>query len=329
MSDQPRAIVIREYGDSDVLGLENVIVPPPGPDQLRLRQVAIGVNYHDVYVRSGLYRTLALPGIPGLEAVGVVEALGDGVTGFSIGERVAYLQSGYGAYASERIVDAVNCVPLPNGIADTTAAAVFLKGVTATILAELVHPVRSGETVLVHAAAGGVGSLLTQWAAHLGARVIGTVGSAVKAALAVEFGCTHVVNYNEDDFAARVMQLTGGRGVDVVYDAVGRDTFAGSLAVLAVCGHLVNYGQSSGPVAPLEMTALAPRSLTISRPAYAHYVREPGELRRVAARLFKGIEAGILSVPRFEALSLGSAAQAHARLEKREGPFVLAVDLPD
>ncbi|MEQ9122190.1 MAG: quinone oxidoreductase, partial [Alphaproteobacteria bacterium] len=241
------AIVMRTPGGPEVLRLEQVEVGAPGPGQVRLEQTAIGVNFHDCYVRSGLYRTLALPGVPGLEAAGVVTDIGAGVAVFAPGDRVTYFTSGYGGYANARTIDASLLVKVPDGVDDRMAAAVLLKGLTVRMLIADVHPIGPGMTILVHAAAGGVGLLLCQWAARLGARVIGTAGSAEKAALARAAGCDAVVLYREEDFVARVMALTDGRGVEVAYDSVGRDTFTGSLDCLAERGHLVNFGQASGP----------------------------------------------------------------------------------
>jgi len=318
-----QAIIIHEYGGPEVLKLEPFEAGAPGPGQLRLRQTAVGVNYHDVYVRSGLYRTLQLPGTPGLEGVGVVEAVGPGVDGFAPGDRVGYLDSSYGAYATEKLVRADLAVRLPQAIDDALAASVLLKGITASVLVQQVHPVAAGETVLVHAAAGGVGRLLAEWAAHLGARVIGTAGSAEKAALARRRGCSEVILYREQDFVARVRELTDGQGANVVFDAVGRDTFDGSLQSLALRGHLVNYGQASGPIPPFEISRLAPKSATITRPGYGHYVNSPARLRSTADGLFQAIAEGTLTPETAQAVPLAEAARAHAALERREGPFIL------
>ena len=321
-----RAIVIREYGGPEALRMEDVAVPAPGPGQLRLRQTAVGVNYHDIYVRSGLYRTLALPGIPGLEGTGVVEAVGEGVTEFAPGDRVGYIQAGYGAYAEERIVTADSCVRLPDAIEDTVAAALLLKGVTGAVLVRDVHPVHAGEVVLVHAAAGGVGHLLAQWAKRLGARVIGTAGSPEKANAARRYGCDEVILYRETDFAEGVLELTGGKGADVVYDAVGRDTFDGSLKALALRGHLVIYGQASGPIPPFDIARLAPKSASITRPGYSHYMPTPKAFREVATRFFEELSAGRLRAEPATVLPLDQAEAAHRALENRAaGPFVLSV----
>jgi NADPH2:quinone reductase len=241
-----RAIVLREPGPPEVLKVESVEVGAPAAGQIRLRQTYVSVNFHDCYVRSGLYKTLPLPGIPGLEGVGVVEAVGPGVTAFREGDRVAYFTGAYGGYAEARLIDANLPVRIPDDLDDRTIAASWLRGLTAQMLAYSVFPIRAGQTVLIHAAAGGVGRLLSQLAHHLGATVIGTVGSPEKAELARQAGCDHTILYRQENFVDRVREITAGRGVDVAYDSVGKDTFLGSLDVLAKRGHLCNFGQSSG-----------------------------------------------------------------------------------
>lgn len=319
-----QAIVLRELGEPGVLKLEDVECGDPGPGQIRVRAAAAGVNFHDVYVRSGSYQTLNLPGIPGLEGVGRVEAVGAGVSDFTIGDRVAWMDQGYGGYAQWKVIDTAIAVPVPDAVDDVTAAAIYLKGLTAHALAAGVHPIAAGEKVLVHASAGGVGRLLAQMAKARGAYVIGTAGSPEKAALAQDAGCDAVILYREEDVAERVMELTGGTGVDVAYDAVGRDTFDGSLAALALRGHLVNYGQSSGPIPPFEISRLAPRSASISRPFVWAYVATPDALRAAAAALFGAIAGEALKVEIGGTFALADAAKAHAALEAREnGPFVL------
>ena len=319
------AVFLREHGGPEVLRLEPVAVGPPGPGELRLRQTAVGVNFHDVYVRSGLYRTLALPGIPGIEAVGMVEEVGPGVRGFAPGDRVGYTTSAYGAYASERLLPADLALRLPDGLDDRLAAAVLLKGLTAEMLLHRVRRVRPGEWLLVHAAAGGVGQLLCRWASHLGARVIGTAGGPEKAEVAREAGCEEVILYREQEFAGRVREITDGRGGDAVYDSVGRDTFEGSLDCLAPRGHLVNFGQSSGPVPPFDVSRLAARSATLSRPVVFHYAAGREALDAMAATLFEALADGVLRPEPGRAFPLAEAAAAHAELESRRtvGPLVL------
>lgn len=322
--EKTSAIMVGAYGGPEMLQLHNVPLPPTGAGQLRIRHTAIGVNYHDIYVRSGLYRRFPLPLIPGLEAAGVVEEVGGDVDGFAAGDRIAYLDTDYGAYSAQRLLPASLALKLPDAISDDLAATVLLKGLTAAILVLRVHPIRQQNIILVHAAAGGVGRMLVQWAAHLGAHVIGTVGSAEKAASAAAAGCRDVILYNETDFTARVMELTNGRGVDVVYDAVGRDTFDGSLGSLAMRGHLVNYGQASGSIEPFDLSRLAAKSATISRPAYAHYVDTRPALEEMAETLWRAIDEGILHVEAGHAYPLAEAARAHDALERRvAGPLIL------
>lgn len=324
MTRSGTAIVLRRHGGPEVLEPEDVVCGAPGPGQLLIRQRAAGVNFHDVYVRSGSYQTLKLPGIPGLEGVGTVEAVGEGVTNFAPGQRVAWMDGGYGGYATWKVVAAAAAVPVPDAVDDLTAAAVYLKGLTAHALATGVHPLREGERVLVQAAAGGVGRLLAQMARARGCFVIGTAGSPEKAAIAREAGCDEVVLYRDEDVAARVLALTGGMGVDVAYDAVGRDTFDGSLASLAMRGHLVNYGQASGPIPPFEISRLASRSASLTRPFVWAYVDTPETLRAAAASLFGAIAGGRLRAEIGEVFPLAEAARAHAALEaRRNGPFVL------
>ena len=315
-----QAIVLREFGGPNALRLEPIELGDPGPGELRIRQTAVGVNFHDVYVRSGLYRTLALPGIPGIEAAGVVEAVGPDVTGFAAGDRIAYVTSRYGAYASHRILPAELAIHLPPGMDDRIAATALLKGLTAEMLVRQVHAIQPGETVLVHAAAGGVGRLLCQWASHLGATVIGTAGSEARADLARSMGCHHTILYRQENFVDRVREITGGRGVDVAYDSVGKDTFLGSLDCLAIRGHLVNFGQSSGSVEPFEVSRLAARSNSLTRPIVFHYFAKRPALERMAAALFDVMARGVLTVEPGMGYPLADAAAAHAALEAREAP---------
>ncbi len=319
------AIMLREHGGPEVLRAEAVEVGDPGPGELRLRQTAIGVNFHDCYVRSGLYRTLALPGIPGIEGAGIVDAVGAGVAGFAPGDRVAYMTNLYGCYASHRILPASLALKLPEGVSDVLAASTLLKGLTAEMLVRQVHAVKAGETILVQAAAGGVGRLLCQWAASLGATVIGTAGGPAKCAIARAAGCAHVIDYRSEDFVARVKEITGGRGVAVAYDSVGRDTFDGSLECLAVRGHLVNFGQSSGPIPPFEIARLMQKSNTLTRPAVFHFAAERASLEAMAAALFGVLTSGAVKAEAGVTMPLAEAGRAHALLESRaaESPLVL------
>lgn len=313
----PKAMIMHEAGGPDVLRLEDITVGEPGPGQVRLRQTAIGVNFHDIYVRSGLYQTLTLPGIPGLEAAGVVEAVGEGVTAFAAGDRVAYTSGNYGAYADQRLIDAGRLVRLPDDIDDVLVAGMMVRGLTARILLTDVFPVREGSIILVQAAAGGVGQLLCQWARHLGATVIGTVGSQDKAERARRHGCHHVILYREQNVVDTVKQLTDGRGVDVAYDSVGKDTFYDSLACLAPRGHLVNFGQSSGPVEPLAMPRLAAGSFTVVRPMLGHYTADPADRDAAADAFFQALRDGILTPDDPVRYALQDVGQAHDDMEAR------------
>lgn len=321
------AIVLAEHGGPEVLRLARVEVGAPGPGEIRLRQTAVGVNYHDIYVRTGLYRTMALPGVPGIEAAGIVDAIGPGVYGLSVGDRVGYVTGSYGGYAQERLLDASLALRLPDGLGDEAAAAVLVKGLTACMLLRHVHPVRAGETILVHAAAGGVGQLLCAWGAALGARVIGTAGSAEKAAVARAAGAAEVILYRETDFVAAVRDLTGGEGVAAAYDSVGADTFLGSLDCLGWQGKLVNFGQASGPVAPFAPSLLAARSASVHRPILFHYLRDRAALDAMAGPLFEALVAGVVRPVVGAVLGLAEAGRAQAMLEGRvtTGSVVLRV----
>jgi NADPH:quinone reductase-like Zn-dependent oxidoreductase len=311
------AIVVTAHGGADRLSWQEVAVPPPGPGQVRLRHTAIGVNYIDIYCRTGYFDLLEPPGVPGMEAAGVILDIGEGAADFAPGDRVAYACPPLGAYSALRTMDAALLVRLPDDIDDRTAAAALLKGMSAEFLLHRVHALREAETVLVHAAAGGVGQLLSQWASALGATVIGTVGSAAKAPIAREAGCAHVIVYTEEDFAARVLEITGGRGADVVYDAVGRDTFGKSYEALSNCGHLVSFGQASGPIAPIDIADYAGKSATVSRPNFGHYTDTPEKRRAITGNLFRALRTGILRVNTGLVLPLREAAEAHRALESR------------
>ena len=301
-----------------MLQLEQLPLRPPGFGELLLRQTAIGVNFHDCYVRSGLYRTLPLPGTPGLEACGVVEAVGDGVTGFTAGDRVAYATEQYGAYAQMRCLAASLAVKVPDAVTDQAAASLMVKGLTAAVLLHQVHRVTSGCVIVVHAAAGGVGKLLSQWSAHLGAVVIGTVGSEAKEAVAAANGCRHVINYAHADFADEVKRLTDGRGADVVYDSVGKDTFTRSLDCLRPFGMLVSFGQSSGAVPPFDLLTLSAKgSLYVTRPTINTYVADRARYIAMADELFAVVASGAVQIDVRQRYPLAEAARAHADLEAR------------
>jgi len=310
-----KAIVVRQYGGAEELKLEDVEVGEPGPGQVRLRQGAIGVNFHDIYVRSGAYKTLALPGIPGVEAAGEIEAVGPNVSGFSPGERVCYVTQSYGGYADTRLIDTRHLIKVPDGIDDRTLAASLVKGLTAQMLVAKLRPLTAKDTCLIYAAAGGVGQFLSQMARRVGARTIGVVGSEAKIVRARNAGCDEVILRTEGDIAAQVMTLTDGRGVDIVYDSVGRDTFEASLDVLALRGHLVNFGQSSGPVAPFAPSRLAAKSNAVWRPILFHFLVDPAERQAMADAYFELLLSKALRVEVGASFSLKDAASAHTALE--------------
>ncbi len=311
------AVRIHRTGGPEVLTYEEVALGPPGTGELRIRQTAIGLNFIDTYHRSGLYPLPSLPAILGREGAGVVEAVGAGATGFSVGDRVAYPMAA-GAYAVERNLPADLAVRLPDGISDRLAAGMLLKGLTAQYLLRRSYKVRPGDTVLIHAAAGGVGLIACQWAKQLGATVIGTVGTPEKADLARSHGCTHAILYRGEDFVARVREITGGAGVPVVYDSVGRDTFLRSLDCLAPLGTLVSFGQSSGAVAPFDIGLLATKgSLSLTRPTLATFIARPDELRAAAEELFDLVLARSVRIEVRQTYPLAEAARAHRDLESR------------
>ena len=310
------AIRVHEVGGPDVMRVEEVFVGDPGPGEVRLRHTAIGVNFIDTYFRSGLYKT-QLPFIPGNEAAGVVEATGDGVTEFKPGNRVAYI-FGPGTYVQERIVPAARLVPVPDGVSDEVAAAVLLKGLTAQYLLHRTFKVEPGHEILIHAAAGGVGLIAGQWAKHIGARVIGTAGSPDKIELALAHGYDHVINYRTKDFVAGTIALTEGRKVEVVYDSVGKDTFQGSLDVLKPLGLLALFGQSSGPVPPVDLNILNQKgSLFVTRPSLFAYMDKREVLLKAAEALFGLIASGVLKIAVNQTFPLGEARAAHEALEGR------------
>jgi NADPH2:quinone reductase len=317
-SQMARAIVMRAPGGPEVLNVENVDVGHPGPGEARLRQTAIGVNFHDIYVRTGLYKTLPLPGIPGLEAVGVVEEIGPGVTQVKVGDHVGCLTATYGSYAEARLADADALIKLPDSVDDRTAAATLLRGLTAQMLVRQVHKIGPGNVVLVHAASGGVGRLLCQWAHRLGATVIGTVGSEEKARSARENGCDHVILYRTENFVERVQAITAGRGVDVAYDSVGKDTFMGSMTCLARLGHMVNFGQASGPVDPIPMPLLFQKSNSVTRPNLFHYIADRPRREEMAASLFKALADGVITAGSRHEYRLEDVGRAQQDMEDRK-----------
>jgi NADPH:quinone reductase len=312
-----QAIRFAHCGGPEVMTLHDIALAAPGPGEVRLRQTAIGLNFIDIYHRTGLY-PLPLPSGLGLEAVGVVEAIGDGVTNMRVGDRVGYGWGPIGAYATHRLFPADRLVAIPEEISDDVAAAILLKGCTAEFLVQRAYPVQSGDTVLIHAAAGGVGLLLAQWLKSIGATVIGTVGSAAKAALASTHGCDHVINYGHEDVAARVRDITGGTGVAVVYDSVGKDTFMASLDSLRPRGTLVSFGNASGPVTNVDIGILAAKgSLYLTRPTLMHYYATAAERTAGTRALFAKVASGALTIRIDQRYDLADVARAHEDLAGR------------
>lgn len=310
------AIRIHAYGGPEVMQWEAVDPGDPGKGQALVRQTAAGLNFIDVYERTGLYQN-PLPSGLGHEAAGVIEGLGPGVRGFAIGDRVAYADAQAGAYAQYRVVPTGRLVKVPAGVSDRLAAAAMLKGLTAHCLVRRTHRVRKGDSVVVHAAAGGVGLIATQWARHLGATVIGVVGSEAKAAVARDHGCQHVILAG-GDLAAQVREITRGKGADVVYDSVGKDTFFASLDCLRPLGLMVTFGNSSGPVPPIQPLELARRgSLFLTRPVLFHYLAGSADLQRAARELFDVIGRGLVRIEIGRTYALQDVAQAHRDLEAR------------
>jgi NADPH2:quinone reductase len=313
-----RAIRFEETGGPEVLQLVELEAPKPGPGQVLVRHEAIGVNFIDTYQRGGLY-PVKLPSGVGSEAAGVVEALGEGVTRFAVGDPIAYANGPLGAYSEFHVVAADRAVKIPAGVEARTAAAALLKGMTAEFLLRRCHAVQPGETILVHAAAGGVGQIMVQWAKALGAEVIATVGSHAKADRARELGADHVILYREQDFAAEVKRITGGKGVPVAYDSVGKDTFEGTLASLARRGMFVSYGNASGPAPAVEPLRLSRGgSLFFTRPTLFDYIATTPELDESAAALFEMIGSGKIKIEIGQTFPLAEARRAHEALQGRE-----------
>lgn len=313
-----KAVRIHATGGPEAMRLEEVEVDAPGPGQVRLRQTAIGLNFIDVYYRTGVYSLPTMPAVLGVEGAGVVEAVGEGVSDFKVGDRGAYAGP-LGAYAEQRLIAADRLVKIPDGIDDRQAAAMMMQGLTAHYLIRKTHAVRPGETILVQAAAGGVGLILCQWAKQLGATVIGTVGSEDKAALAQAHGCDHPIIYTREDFVRRVKEITKGAGVPVVYDSVGKDTFERSLDCLQPLGMMVLFGQSSGKVPPVDLTILASKgSLFITRPTLATYVAKRADLLANAQELFDVVKSGTVKIEVRQTYKLAQIQQAHRDLEARK-----------
>lgn len=312
-----KAIQVRRTGGPEVLEVVDLPVPEPGPGEILVRQSAIGLNFIDTYHRAGLY-PVEPPFTPGVEGAGVVEAVGPGVTRFAPGDRAAYA-AGLGTYAEYRVADEGKAVRLPDAITDEIAAAAMLKGMTAEYLVRRTFPLKPGDTALVYAAAGGVGSILTPWAKALGATVIAVVGGPEKAAIARGLGADHVIDHRSEDIAGRVRDLTGGKGVQVAYDGVGKATFEASLASLARRGMLVSYGNASGPVPPVEPLRLSRQgSLFLTRPTLFDYTSTTAELDESAAALFEVIASGKVRISINQRFPLERAADAHRALEAGE-----------
>jgi NADPH2:quinone reductase len=313
----PHAIRMHETGGPEVMRWEEVEVGPPGPGEVRVRNTALGLNFIDTYHRTGLY-PMPLPTTLGMEGTGVVEAVGPNVKGFKAGDRVAYANP-IGSYAEVCLRPVARLVKIPTGVDDKIAAAIMLKGMTAWYLCKRTFKVGKGQTILVHAAAGGVGQILSQWAKYLGATVIGTVGSEEKAALAKKAGCKHVIVTSKEDFVARVKEITKGKGVPVVYDGVGKDTFMGSLDCLAPRGYMVSFGNASGAVTQFNPGLLAAKgSLFLTRPTLFNYTATPEDLAAAARDLFAVVKKKVVKISINQTYPLREAAQAHRDLEARK-----------
>ena len=312
------AIRIHQTGGPEAMRWEEVEVGEPGPGQVRIRHKAVGLNFIDTYHRGGLY-PLPLPSGIGLEAAGVIEAVGEGVGDFKPGDRAGYCTGPIGAYAEARLFPAERLIKLPDAIDDRTAAAMLLQGLTAQYLLRRTHRVKAGETILVHAAAGGVGLILGQWGKHLGATVIGTVGTEDKAALARANGCDHVILYRQEKVSQRVRELTQGAGVPVVYDGVGKDTFMDSLDCLSPLGMMVTFGNASGPVPAFEPAILSQKgSLFLTRPTLMHYVAKRADLLAAAKELFEVVQKGVVKINVNQSFPLKEAVTSHRTLEARK-----------
>jgi NADPH2:quinone reductase len=319
------AIRFERAGGADVLAFQKIELRPPGEGEVRVRHTAVGVNFIDIYHRTGLYK-VPLPSGLGLEAAGVVESAGPGVTRFREGDRVAYASGPIGAYSEAHNIVANRAVKIPDGVSDEIAAAILLKGLTAHYLLRRTHKVQAGETILFHAAAGGVGMIAVQWARSLGATIIGTVGNDNKVELAKRLGCHHVIVSSRENVAGRVREITGGKGVPVAYDSVGRDTFMATLDSLAPLGLFVSFGNASGPVPPFDGALLAQKgSLFFTRPTLANYVTTPEELDTAAGELFDLVARNVIRKSEPKRFPLAQAAEAHRALESRQttGSLVL------
>jgi len=317
MTKLSKAIRIEKIGGPEVMQWVDVEIGEPGAGEIRVKHHAVGLNYIDVYFRTGLYQQ-PLPGSLGMEAAGVIEAVGPGVDGFKVGDRVAYAARPPGAYCEVRVMAAAGVVKLPDALSFEQGAAMMLQGMTAQYLLRRTYPVRAGQTILIHAAAGGVGLIACQWAKALGATVIGTVGSDEKAELARAHGCDHTIIYTRENFSQRVREITGGEGVPVVYDSIGRDTYTGSLDSLAPLGMLVSFGNASGALAPIDSAALASRgSLFFTRPTLFSYIAKRQDLEHTDQELFDVVLSGKVKIGINQTFALRDVAEAHRALEQR------------
>jgi len=319
MSQQTSAFRFAEYGDASVLNMENIDLSSPAEGEIQIKHEAIGVNFIDIYHRKGVFAApLPLPAGLGMEGVGTVKALGAGVNNFSVGDRIAYVGGPPNAYSLERNLPAARALKVPSDLSSEIVAALIFKGLTVEYLINRCRQIGKGDTVLWHAAAGGVGTIACQWLSSKGATVIGTASSAEKLETAKANGCTHLINYREEDFEARVKEITGGAGVDVVYDSVGADTFSKSLKCLRPRGTMVSFGEASGQVDPVAVSALgAGGSLYLTRPSIAHYTAKRDEYETAAATLFAAIQAGVVREGEITTYALSDAAQAQADMEAR------------
>jgi|TARA_B100000315_G_scaffold218305_1_gene219500 NADPH2:quinone reductase len=313
-----KAMRIYEHGGPEILKWEDVELDDPGDGEVRLKHTAVGLNFIDCYQRSGLY-PMDLPLTLGTEAAGVIEAVGPGVTDLEVGQRVAYAGGQIGSYSEARNIPANVLVPIPDGIEDQTAAAMMLKGMTAHMLLFKCYAVQPGDTILMHAAAGGVGTIVCQWANALGATVIGTVGSEEKAEKAKAHGCHHPINYSTEDFAERVKEITDGKGVPVVYDSIGLSTYEKSMDCLEMFGCLVSFGNASGPVPAIEpLTLMQKGSISLSRPTLFNYTSDPARRLAASAALFDVVASGKVNIEIGQTFPLADTAAAHAALESRQ-----------
>jgi NADPH2:quinone reductase len=321
----PRSIILKKNGGPEVLELQDIKVGSPGPDEIKVTNHAIGLNYIDTYHRSGLY-PIKLPSGIGLEAAGKIDEVGSNVTELNKGDNIAYASIPLGAYAQQRIIPAKIAVKVPEGISHELAATLMTKGLTTNYLITKTYKLKAGETVLFHAAAGGVGQIFAQWANSIGAKVIGTVGSDEKIKIAQENGYSNVINYTKDDFAKEVMKITNNEGVPAVFDGVGKETFLGSLACLKIRGMMVSFGNASGPLDPVNVPKdIQPKGLYLTRPSIGQYFTNRKELQTGADQIFEKVKFGKIKIKIFRKYRLADAKQAHADLESRQlnGPVIL------